>query len=129
ILVREHYNLHSVVGHVSGEISITLDHRMAKRLVSALNRQGPPTIGEPILEKSFDSLTMPCQEELAQLMIIDCVRIWRIGDPVIADSLCQAGIGWPNDIVATDRCYRADIRNVHFKSSGHSINGRCCIIV
>ena len=84
VLVREHDDLDAVVGHVGGEVPVAVHHAPAEVLALTDDRERPTAVRGPLREETGEGLLVPGEEELAQLMVVDGVRVGRVCHPHVA---------------------------------------------
>jgi hypothetical protein len=105
--VGEHDNLQPIVGHVLREHTVSIDHAFAKLVTAALQGQHPPRVPEPLSD--WGVLTQPPDEVFRDLVIVDRIRIGRISDPDVANSICFVGRMWVNGCIR-DNWMMANLR-------------------
>ena len=79
--MREHYDLQPALGHPRCKIAIAVHHGATKRTTGALNCERALAVRVPVREVSGQGLLVPSEEELGQLMIVDCIRIGWVRNP------------------------------------------------
>ena len=80
ILMGEHHHLHAVVRHVPGHGGVGGHHVAAECFVLALDGEIAPRVPGPLVEGRRRILAQPGDEELGDLVIVDCIRVRRVGD-------------------------------------------------
>ena len=86
ILVGEHHHLQAVVRHVPGHGGVGGHHVAAELLVLAFDGEIAVRVPGPLVEGRRRVLAQPSYEELGDFMVVDRVRIRRIGD----ENICTA---------------------------------------
>ena len=93
ILVGKHDHLQTVVRHVRGEIGVDVHHAVLELFVRALYCQGRPAVGIPIGEEAWKVLFVPGEKKVCELVVVDGIRVGRIGDPQVGRVVDGAGVG------------------------------------
>ncbi|MDN5871097.1 MAG: hypothetical protein L0H73_10330 [Nitrococcus sp.] len=83
ILMGEHHDLHAVIWHAFIQPLVRGHHGLPETLAAAADCKSAAAIGG-IIKDRFQRGGDPSQEKLRELMIVDCIRIRRVGDPEIA---------------------------------------------
>ena len=78
--MREHDDLNSVVRHVPRHGAISGNHSAPKFLSFSLNRKCSKAIPDPGSKSRGWTLSDPCDKKFGYFVVVDSVRIGRIGD-------------------------------------------------
>src|SRR5262249_25940582 len=92
VLVGKHYNLVTVIWHVSRQITVAVYHAFAETPVGASDGEGTFAVGVPIGKQSLEVLFIPGEEKFREFVVIDCISVWRISEPYIRIDFCLSRI-------------------------------------